>query len=249
MSIKKYFSFVPNSITSLNVLSGSLSVVYAFEGNLVLSGILILFAAGFDFLDGASARLLNAYSPMGKELDSLADMISFGLAPAVIAHVLIRQQILPEGDLKTASFIILVQLFIPFIIAIFSALRLAKFNVDERQTESFIGLATPANALVWASFPFILASQNGSTYVQLIQNPWFISILALVMSLLLVSELPMFSLKFKNLKFANNKTRFIFLGISISLIIIFKLASIPLIIFCYILISIIEFFAKKQAVQ
>lgn len=241
----KIFSFIPNTITSFNVLSGSLSVVFAFEGNLIISGILIFVAAIFDFFDGMSARLLNAYSDMGKELDSLADMISFGLAPAVIAHVLIRQQ-LPNFTLTEAPFLQLFIVFFPFIITIFSALRLAKFNVDTRQTESFIGLATPANAMVWASFPFILYFYNDSFFAQLITNQIFILVLSLIMSLLLVAELPMFSLKFKNLKLAENQSRFIFLAGCLAFIIFFKLAGIPLIILWYIILSITTNFLKKR---
>lgn len=242
---KNIFWFVPNSITSLNVLSGSLSVVFAFEGNIILAGILILIAAIFDFFDGLSARLLNAYSDMGKELDSLADMISFGLAPAVIAHVLIRQQ-LPDFTLTEAPFLQLFIVFFPFIITIFSALRLAKFNVDTRQTESFIGLATPANAMVWASFPFILHFYGDSFFAELVTNQIFILVLSLIMSLLLVAKLPMFSLKFKNLKLAGNQSRFIFLAGCLAFIVFFKVASIPIIILWYIVLSVITNLIGKR---
>lgn len=238
MKYSSLFSFVPNAITSLNVLSGSLSIVFAFEGNLVLSGLLILFAAVFDFLDGMSARLLNAYSDMGKELDSLADMISFGLAPAVIAHILVRNQI-PDFSLTDSSFTIKLIVFTPFIITIFSALRLAKFNVDTRQTESFIGLATPANAMVWASFPFILHYYQDTFFSGLIENSIFLVILSIVMSVLLVIELPMFSLKFKNFNISENKSRFIFLIGSVIFLIFFKIAGVPIIIIWYIILSII----------
>jgi len=246
MASKKFFSFVPNTITSFNVLSGSLAIVFAIDNNLVLAGILIIIAAIFDFLDGLSARLLGAYSDMGKELDSLADMISFGLAPAIIAHVLIKNQLMPDQALLDAPLIILIQVFTPFVIVVFSALRLAKFNIDTRQTESFIGLATPPNAMVWASFPFILAAQNNTWISNLIQTPWFIMVLSVVMSLLLVSELPMFSLKFKNLKLANNKIRFAFLLICIILLVVFKVVAIPLIIITYILMSAIQLLIKKS---
>ncbi len=246
MGTNKFFSFVPNTITSFNVISGSLAIAFAFEGNLVLAGVLIIIAAIFDFFDGMSARLLGAYSDMGKELDSLADMISFGLAPAVIAHVLIRNQIWANQPLLEASPQILLQLFAPFIIVVFSALRLAKFNVDERQSETFIGLATPANALVWASLPFVLATQENNFTTGIIQTPWVIIVLSIIMSFMLVAELPMFSLKFKNIKFAQNKTRFIFLILSIALLVLLKLVAIPLIILLYILISVIEKLVCKK---
>jgi CDP-diacylglycerol--serine O-phosphatidyltransferase len=246
MAKNKLFGFVPNTITSFNVLSGCLSVVFAFEGNMVAAGILIGVAAVFDFFDGMSARLLGAYSDMGKELDSLADVISFGLAPAVIAHVLLRKTFLSGVDLEYATLAQLAIIFFPFIITIFSALRLAKFNIDTRQTESFVGLATPANALVWASFPLILFYQPQSVISGWIVNPYFIIILSLVMSLMLVAELPMFSLKFKNLSFAKNKTRFLFLVLSLILLAVFNLAGIPLIILWYILLSILNTFGKKN---
>lgn len=238
MDIKRFFSFVPNTITSFNAVCGGLSIIYAFEGQLVLSGILILLAAIFDFFDGMSARLLHAYSAMGKELDSLADAISFGLAPAVIAHVILRQQLISDMALTNATFFQLTLIFFPLIISVFSILRLAKFNIDERQSETFIGLATPANAMIWASFPFIISSSSNQYAIELIQNHWFILVLSLVMSLLLVAEIPMFSLKFKNLKFSDNKIRFIFLLISIVLLISLKLIAIPLIIFIYIITSV-----------
>lgn len=244
MSLKRFFLFVPNTITSFNAICGALSIIYAFESHLVLSGVFILLAAVFDFFDGMSARLLKAYSPMGKELDSLADAISFGLAPAIIAHTLVRQQIIGDTSLANVELQNLILIFLPLLIVVFSILRLAKFNIDERQTDSFIGLATPANAMVWAAIPFILQSKSNTLAITLIQNPWFILILALIMSLLLVTELPMFSLKFKNLSFTDNKVRFLFLLISICLLITLKFTAIPLIIFVYILISILLWIAK-----
>lgn len=246
MEIKRFFSFVPNTITSMNVLSGCLSIVFAFEGNLVLAGLFIFLAAFFDFFDGLSARLLNAYSDMGKELDSLADMLSFGLAPAVIAHLIIRNTIAPETNLSELSALNLILVLFPFIISVFSGLRLANFNIDTRQTESFIGLAVPANAMVWASFPFILKFQESSFLTHAIHNPYFIAGLALVLSLLLVSELPMFSLKFKNLSFAQNKVRFSFLILSLLLIIFLKWVAIPLIIASYILFSTLQLILAKK---
>lgn len=246
MAKRSTFWFIPNTITSLNALTGSLSVVFAFEGHLVLAGTLILVAAVFDFLDGLSARLLNAYSPMGKELDSLADMISFGLAPAVIAHVIIRNQYPDVHLLMDANYLQLIILLFPFVITVFSALRLAKFNVDKRQTESFIGLATPANAMIWASLPFIVKYHAGGFFSGLINNVPFILSASLVLSLLLVSEIPMFSLKFKSLKLAENKTRFIFLLGCLIFLIAFKIAGIPLIILWYILLSVGEWILSKN---
>lgn len=248
MADKKILSFVPNTITSFNVLSGCLSVLFAFDGHLALAGLLILIAAVFDFFDGMSARLLKAYSPMGKELDSLADVISFGIAPSVIAILLIKPTLNPNSvSLTQLPFTQLVLLLFPLILTVFSALRLAKFNIDTRQSESFIGLPTPANAMVWASLPFLQYFYNDMVYAQWVSNPWVILPLSAIMSFLLVSEIPMFSLKFKSLKPTQNKTRFIFLGICLVLVIVFKIAAIPVIILSYVLVSVVESLVCKRA--
>lgn len=247
MNLKKYFSFVPNTITSLNVVSGSLSIVFAFNGNLVVAGTLIFIAAIFDFFDGMSARLLNAYSAMGKELDSLADVISFGLAPAVIAHLLVRRTFLSQIPLNEATLMQLMVIFSPFVLVVFSALRLAKFNIDTRQTESFIGLATPANAMIWASLPFVLKKFSFSPVAHWVSHPLIIISFSVILSLLLVAELPMFSLKFKSLKWSDNKTRFIFLGGSLVFLIFWQLSGIPLIIIWYIVLSVITNLVCKTA--
>ncbi|MFA6400851.1 MAG: CDP-diacylglycerol--serine O-phosphatidyltransferase [Salinivirgaceae bacterium] len=246
MSIKKYFAFVPNTITSFNVLSGCLSVVFAFEGFLVAAGIMILVAAVFDFFDGMSARLLGAYSEMGKQLDSLADVISFGLAPAAIAHAIVRQTILGNLPLSEAVFIDWVLILSPFIITVFSALRLAKFNIDTRQTESFIGLNTPSNAMVWATLPFVLKAYPNSSIAPIINQPYFIISLAVILSYLLVAEIPMFSLKFKNLKVKDNKIRFIFLAGNLILIAAIPMAALALIIIWYMVLSVLSNAISKK---
>ena len=150
---------IPNTITCLNLFSGSMAVYYAFLGNYQLVFALVLLAAVFDFFDGFAARLLKAYSPMGKELDSLADMVSFGLAPGAVAFSLLRQTVFPEW-----------LAFAGFIIPVFSALRLAKFNIDERQTNSFIGMPTPANAIFWVSASYSFSGL-------LVANSWAILVL------------------------------------------------------------------------
>ncbi|MEG1545608.1 MAG: CDP-diacylglycerol--serine O-phosphatidyltransferase, partial [Tannerellaceae bacterium] len=188
MNIKKY---IPNTITCLNLVSGCVASVMALEGNLELAAYWIIIAAVFDFFDGFAARLLKAYSPIGKELDSLADVVSFGVAPGMVVFWLLGQACtaLPFGSLNV---------YIPylaFVIPAFSGLRLAKFNVDERQTTSFIGLPVPAHALLWAAvgcsvLPIVHA--NEELFVSVVV------VLSVVTSLLLVSEVPMFSLKIKS---------------------------------------------------
>ena len=215
MGIKKY---IPNTITSMNLLCGSLGVIAAFGGRLDVAFYLMLGAAVADFCDGLSARLLGAYSPMGKELDSLADMVSFGVLPAMMLH----RFMVMSGNGGWVS-------YVPMVIAVFSGLRLAKFNIDERQSESFIGLATPACAMICASLTcwmqmelpgglvgvasgvasgvaeaaglagvaaFVPGASVG-VMAKLMLSAWFIPVLSVVLALLLVSEVPMFSMKFK----------------------------------------------------
>lgn len=226
---------IPNFLTCMNLLSGCFALVALSDSNFILASYLILLAALFDFADGMAARLLNVSSPIGKELDSLADVISFGLVPAFLAVMLLV-------DAGYDGW----QIYLPLCIAIFSALRLAKFNIDERQTSSFIGLPTPANALFWLSIPLILRqlqshpSAFGDFLTAMFTNNWFIIIAAIVLSLLLVAELPLFSLKFKSMDFKSNIYRYLLLGISLLLIAAFYFIAIPFILILYLLLSFIQ---------
>ncbi len=240
---------IPNTITSLNILSGCLSIVLAFEGNLVLSSFFIILSAVFDFFDGMTARWLNAYTQIGKELDSLADILSFGLAPSVIIYQLLKLTLRTEGllfNMEYPQYFEIVILMSSFIIAVFSALRLAKFNLDKRQTESFIGLPVPANALFIASLPLILFKSEYPFFQDLILNIYFLLLVVFVGSYLLIAELPMFSLKFKNLDPKKNTIRFVFLGIALLLIIVLKYIAFPLIIMFYILLSVFNNIVIKK---
>lgn len=195
----------------------------------------IVLGAVFDFFDGMSARLLNVSSPIGKELDSLADNITFGLAPSAVVFSLFMEIDIPEfmsgvSDLLPYS---------AFIISVFSALRLAKFNLDERQTTSFIGMPTPANALFWSSLAICISEGE---YLQWF-NALYLLLLVFVMSFLLVSELPMFSLKFKKLSWKTNKIKYIFLIVSISLLVLYGVNGLSAVILWYILLSV--FLYKK----
>ena len=201
--------------------------------NIKYAGVAILVAAVFDFLDGMLARLLQAYSDIGKELDSLADVVSFGVLPSVIVYQLFQQA--PQLGILSQYIN-----YSAFFIAIFSALRLAKFNIDLRQNEHFIGLPTPANAILIASLPFIVT--EGSSFLSAyVLNPFFLFIFSLGMGLLLVMELPLMSLKFKDLSIKNNLFRYILLFSAALLILIFNFAAVPIIIFLYIVLSIIQF--------
>lgn len=224
---------IPNAITCLNLFCGCIGIVMAFNDNLVFASYAIVIAAIFDFTDGLAARLLNAYSEIGKELDSLADVVSFGVLPSVIIFKLFL--IAPQLGLISNYLN-----YSAFLIAIFSALRLAKFNIDTRQTENFIGLPTPANALFIASLPFIIEGSS-SFFSAFILNPFFLFILSLGMGLLLVMEIPLMSLKFKSLRFNDNLYRYILIILAALLILFFKFAAVPVVIFLYILLSIIQF--------
>lgn len=198
MAIKQH---IPNTITSCNLLSGAVAVMLAAEGNFRMAFVFILVGAIFDFFDGLSARALHVSSGIGKELDSLADCITFGLAPSVMLMQCIRlntAQSNYEWGWWSA---------VALVMAAFSALRLAKFNLDERQTSSFIGLATPANAIFWASL--IAAFPELPSFAMWV--PCALIGMMLVSCWLLLAEVPFFSLKFKTLKWADNKERFVFL--------------------------------------
>lgn len=238
MSIKKH---IPNFITLLNLLNGCLAIIFIFKGNLVVAAYLIFLAALFDFLDGMVARILNVKSEIGKELDSLADVISFGLVPGFIMMKLLESSF---GISIVNNEITTVIPYIALLIPAFSALRLAIFNTDSRQTDRFIGLPTPANAILIASFPLILAQQTTLAGFEigflhpLISNPWLLVVLSILLSYLLVAELPLMSLKFSKADKRKNELRYFFLGVSLLLLIILFFAAIPIILFLYIIISV-----------
>ncbi|MGV3687248.1 MAG: CDP-diacylglycerol--serine O-phosphatidyltransferase [Daejeonella sp.] len=225
---------IPNTVTCLNLFSGCLGVVFAFEGNLHWASYAIFIAAVFDFLDGMLARLLQAYSDIGKELDSLADVVSFGFLPSVIIYQLFQQSAHPYSSWLN---------YTAFLIVIFSALRLAKFNIDTRQSDNFIGFPTPANAILIASLPFI--ADQGIFMSFLPGSPLFLVVLSLGMGLLLVSEIQLISLKFKGLNLNANAHRYILVISSLVLLLLLKFAAVPLIILLYFLISFIHFRSTK----
>lgn len=233
---------IPNVITSLNLVSGTLAVFAAIDGYLMAAGILICLAAVFDFLDGVAARLLHAYSEIGKELDSLADLISFGLAPAAILFTLLEYSLfgnnIPIADI-TGSFYELLILSTSLIMPVMSALRLARFNVKQSGENYFTGLPTPSNALIWVSTGFLFEMKAaGSPYEFLFAAP-VLALLALCTSGMLVANLPMFSLKFKSLSVRENWYRYLFLILSVLFLGIFHLAGLALILLTYIVLNVI----------
>ena len=243
------FFWVPNAITAMNLVCGSLSVFFAVDGQLGLAAVLIFLAAVFDFLDGFSARMLKAYSSIGKELDSLADMVSFGLAPAAIVFTLIELTLFGKNqhiqDID-ASFSQWITLITSLVIPVAGAFRLAKFNTDDRQSEQFLGMPIPANAIFFASLALILVLGDQTIAEPIILNKYTLLASIFTCSFLMVSELPMFNLKFKTLKLKENALRFLFLGITILMLIFLQIYALPLIIIWYVLLSGISYITEKK---
>jgi CDP-diacylglycerol---serine O-phosphatidyltransferase len=239
MSIRQH---IPNSITVLNLSSGMLSLIYTLEGNLVVAASLIFLAAVFDFLDGTAARLLKAYSVMGKELDSLADVVSFGVAPGLIIYQMLSVHCAGSCNLLERYHI---TPYFALLIPVMSALRLAKFNTDPRQEVNFVGLPTPANAIFFASVPLVLFLQprlfaliHFDILVNFLSNTRVLAILVVFFSYLLVSDVKLFSLKFKTLDWKGNSVRYIFLSAALLMLLLFTLQAIPLIVLAYLGISL-----------
>ena len=202
---------IPNLITCLNVTSGALAIYMAFNGNLLIAAWLVILAMVFDFFDGFAARLLHVKSDMGKELDSLADMVSFGVMPAVMAYFLIRETFCSSEPGETYYWVERVLSVVPLLVPAFSAYRLAKFNLDTRQTHSFIGLPTPSNALFWVMLVFCLYYQP-EFFKTTWGNPWLLAGCSFVLALLLISEVPMFSLKLTNFSWKENSLLYCFVS-------------------------------------
>jgi CDP-diacylglycerol---serine O-phosphatidyltransferase len=227
--MKKHF---PNFLTCCNLLCGSLGIVSMLstgENTEIFQGIepayFVWIACIFDFFDGFAARWLKVSSPIGKELDSLADVVSFGFLPAVFMFKYIEHSVSNEDSLLYLP-------YIGFLIVVFSALRLAIFNVDETQKDSFRGVPTPANTLFITGLPFLGA------FLPFIENYWVLTATTIVFSLLLVSRFELFALKFKNFKWADNQLRFTFLLLAVLLLAIFQFAALPVIIILYIILSL-----------
>ena len=215
INIKQY---IPNTITCLNLVCGCFSILSSLNGNLTLAAVWIVTAAVFDFCDGLSARLLHVSSDIGKELDSLSDVVSFGVAPSMIAYkwlTVCYLQMPPTAQTTFASYMT----YLVFLVPALSAVRLAKFNLDTNQTEKFIGMPTPANALFLGFIP------AASEHIAILHNYWVVLLFALFFAILLVSPINMISLKFKDFKFTwMNIARYLILLVGIILFLVFKLA-------------------------
>lgn len=231
---------VPNLITCMNVTSGTVALYAAFNGQLYIAAWLVILAMVFDFFDGFAARLLHVKSEMGKELDSLADVVSFGVVPSVLAFFLIYDLVCGEATVQLWERGLM---YVPLLIPAFSAYRLAKFNLDTRQAQSFIGLPTPSNALFWAMLVFTRYHEE-TFFLEMWGKPWLLALSALVLAILLISEIPMFSLKLTRFSWNGNSLLYCFLGATIIGFAFWGVKALSCMIPVYILISCYDF--KKK---
>ncbi len=219
----KLLRHLPNALTCGNLLCGCVGIIFTIQYSTSMAAWFVWAACLFDFLDGFAARTLKISSPIGKELDSLADMVSFGVLPSIVMFQMM--------DIISSSN------FIPytaFSLAVFSALRLAKFNIDENQKDTFIGLPTPANALAITSLVYLKGPWN-----IFISNDLFLVIITFTFSFLLVAPWELFALKFKTFAWKDNKMRFTFIGISVLLLAVWQAAALPFVILLYVLLSLL----------
>ncbi|WP_111683872.1 CDP-alcohol phosphatidyltransferase family protein [Winogradskyella tangerina] len=247
MSLKQH---IPNAVTLLNLFSGCIALIFAVHGNFVGAAFFVFLGIFFDFFDGLLARKLNVQSPLGIQLDSLADLVTSGVVPGIIMMKLIALSVGVNdfitfeeswtATMKWTSFKVFYTPLIGLLIPLASAYRLAKFNLDEDQQTYFKGLPVPANTLLILSLPLILEYQNNDLMNSIIINKWFLIGLTLLSCYMLNSSVKLFALKFNNWSFKNNATRYIFLILSIVVLVILQFAAIPLIILLYILLSIFD---------
>ncbi len=246
---------IPNIITSLNILCGCVAILFAVSGDLITASFFVFLGIFFDFFDGLAARLLKAQSEIGLQLDSLADVITSGVAPAVVMFQLFNLSYFQDMHTLTGTFSldgwnVGFNNYLPLLgllIAVASAYRLAKFNVDTRQTSGFIGLPTPANTLLILSLPLILQFQYSEFAESIILNQWFLIGMTLLSCILLNAEIPLFALKFKTWDFRSNAVRYVFLMLCVVLLVLLKFLAIPFIILLYILLSVFWKVPKKKS--
>ena len=222
---------IPSLFTAGNLMLGVFSIVYSAQNQMTGAAIAIFLAAVLDFFDGFVARLLKAESEFGKQFDSMADCVTFGVAPAILLFYLTEPYLIGWGR------------YAALFLALFAAIRLAIFNIDTRQTSSFIGLPSPAMGITVASFPLIIEFDKFNV-TPIILHPWFTPIFAVVFCYLMVAELPLFALKFKNFSWESNKLTYTFLVLCIGFLVVFQFLGIPFIIFTYVFLSVINKFAN-----
>ena len=229
MNIKQH---VPNIITLMNLAAGCVALIYAFEENFLFAFYFVALGIFFDFFDGFFARLYNVSGPLGVELDSLADMVTSGVVPGVVMFKMLQNTVFGFELHPMIP-------YLGFIITLGSCYRLAKFNVDTRQSDSFIGLPTPANALFILSLPLVLAYTDSLLVLEILTNPYVLIAIALLSAYLMNAEIPLFSLKIKQFNIRKNAIQIIFLVSSLLLLILFGFLGVPLLILLYVLLSVI----------
>lgn len=217
--------YIPNLFTSINLISGCLGIIEVFEGRLTFVPYYIWISVLVDFLDGFSARLIGSSSEIGKDLDSLADLVSFGVLPSLVIYSMLKGQ--------TDYFIIP---YLAILIAVFSALRLAKFNNDTRQSDTFYGLPVPANALLFSTIPLMV---DQGWFVSFLSNPYCLVGIVILFSLLMVSDIKLLAFKFKNANWKGNEARFLFIAFALVLLMACQYMAIPFIVVLYIIISVL----------
>ncbi|MEZ4802546.1 MAG: CDP-alcohol phosphatidyltransferase family protein [Gelidibacter sp.] len=241
---------IPNIVTLLNLFCGSIAVIFAVYNNFAAAAIFVFSGIFFDFFDGLLARKLNVQSPLGVQLDSLADMVTSGLVPGIIMFKLLSMAVdtpyfIESSDVWATnmewtgfkiSWLPLIGLLIP----LSSAYRLAKFNIDEEQQNYFKGLPTPANTLLIISLPLIMEYQNNDLMNEIILNKWFLIVVTLISCYLLNSNIKLFALKFKNFGFKDNAVRYVFLILTVVFLVLLQFAAIPIIILLYVILSLIS---------
>ena len=232
MNIKKH---IPNLITLLNLFSGCIALVFAFNQDFEMAFYFVSLGIFLDFFDGFFARLFHVSSPLGLQLDSLADMVTSGVVPGLVMSQMMisHASTAVEGHLQFFP-------YLGFIITLGSCYRLANFNIDTRQTDSFIGLPTPANALFILSLPLVLQSTNSLFMIELLSNQWFLLVITLLSAYMLNAEIPLFSLKIKKFSLKENALQIVFLASSFLLLVFLQYFGIPLLILLYVLLSIVN---------
>jgi CDP-diacylglycerol--serine O-phosphatidyltransferase len=243
MNIKKH---IPNLITLLNLFCGCIAVVFAFNQNFEMAFIFVSLGIFLDFFDGFFARLFNVSSPLGLQLDSLADMVTSGVAPGTIMFFMLSNSLGLDNENLDLSNPKLWFAFLGFIITLGSCYRLANFNIDTRQTDSFIGLPTPANALFILSLPIILKNTDSLLVLGFLTNQWILLVVTLFSAYILNAEIPLFALKIKKFSVQKYKLQIGFLLFSIALLIFLQVTAIPIIIISYVLLSVINNKVSKK---
>jgi CDP-diacylglycerol--serine O-phosphatidyltransferase len=241
MKIKKH---IPNLITLGNLFCGTIATIYAVQADFVFAGLFVILGIVFDFFDGFAARLFKVSGELGKQLDSLADMVTSGVVPGIIMLKLIEVNTINASNSFFDNSILGISL-VGLVLTLGACYRLAKFNIDTRQSDSFIGLPTPAMSLFVISLPLIQEYSNIEFALNLITNNYFLITITILLTYLMNAQLPLFSLKFKDYTIKNNLIKYVFLIASLLMIVFLQYISIPLIIIVYVVLSVISNFSKK----